>query len=126
MCLVSQNVLVSVKMKDVDRNSFDSLISFIHSEIPWSKKEKLKLNTDIVEDLGVWGDDCEEFFVKFCEKFNVECKKIDINRCGSEGIFFPCIGSLIYLLNLIGITQSYKKEYGYTLKELLELIEKSK
>ncbi len=52
------------------------------------------MNTDIVEDLGVWGDDCEEFFVKFCEKFNVECKKIDINRCGSEGIFFPCIGSL--------------------------------
>ncbi len=100
---------------------FNALITFIAEEIPWAKAKEINKQTDIVNDLGLYGDDCIEILEKFCQKFNLKCSKLDFTRCGQEGID-PVIGVLLKALSVFKQKET-KLKNGYTISELMKLIE---
>ena len=104
-------------------DDFSALIKFIIEEIPWAVKKELDRQTDIVNDLGLYGDDCIEFMKNFCIKFDIECNKLNFSLCGQEGID-PIAGLLL------GVLSAFKKKekavVGLKISDLIELIEKNR
>ena len=106
---------------DVNKDdSFHMMIGFLHKEIPWAKTKKINEQTDIVHDLGLYGDDCIEFLEKFCQEFNLECSRLDFSKCGQEGID-PMTGMLLWILSKF--KRREKRQTGYKILELMRLIE---
>jgi hypothetical protein len=99
-------------------NDYSKLLNLLYQEYPWLKKEKISLNSNIVEDFNLWGDDCITFLEKLCEYFNVSCNKFDGEKCGDEG--FNPLEIIKFIVNII--TSKKDKKYGYTIKELLDII----
>ena len=116
------NVWIGVRIMSVNRNEiFNTLITFIVEEIQWTKKKNLNEQIDIVNDIGLYGDDCIEFLEKFCQKFNLECSKLDFSKCGQEGID-PVTGMLLWILSIFKQEET-KQKNGYKISELMKLIE---
>jgi hypothetical protein len=108
-------------MMNVNRDKvFNALITFIIEEIPWAKKKNLNEQIDIINDLGLYGDDCIEFLEKFCQKFHLKCSKLDFSKCGQEGID-PVTGMLLWLLSIFKLKKTELKN-GYKISELMECI----
>lgn len=50
--------------------TYNEIVEFIVGSVGCNEAE-VKPSTDIVTDLGCWGDDFDEFMVKFMKKFDV-------------------------------------------------------
>ena len=51
-----------------------------------SRRDKVTLDTTLLGDLGVDGDDADEFFVAFAERFHVNLSALNLSRhFGGEG-----------------------------------------
>jgi hypothetical protein len=61
-----------------------------------TRKQHLSGNTDLEKELGVTGDDAEEFMLKFQREFDVDLSNFRFNRYfGGEGfMLIPFIKSL--------------------------------
>jgi hypothetical protein len=86
-------------------------------------KEKIGMDTSIIDDLGVFGDDADELFSAFDERFGIDSQRIDLERFfGHEGmwpweVFFMTFWSLWgFLLLLVGKPFSKKKNYEDDMK----------
>lgn len=64
-------------------NSFDSLKIFI-KDMNIAPQIELSRETTLEQDLGIYGDDIEEFFYRFSKEFNV-----DLSEFKSERYFKP-------------------------------------
>ena len=102
-------------------DTFNAVIAFIVEEIPWANKKNLNEQTDIVNDLGLYGDDCLEFLEKFCKKFNLDCTKLDLSKCGQEGVD-PLTGVLLWIFYILKQRKTMQKN-GYKISELMKFIE---
>jgi hypothetical protein len=67
----------------------DRILSFIGEHWPAPRRHKLSVNTRLVQDLGMDGDDAVEFFKTFGEEFNVSLDGLHARwhqHFGPEGI----------------------------------------
>lgn len=65
--------------------SVDDIISFVREQTG-TRKEKIDIKTDIFNDLGVAGDDCDELMGAYSKKFNVDLSSyLWYFHCGEEG-----------------------------------------
>ena len=116
------NVWIGARTMSAKRDdTFNTVIAFIVEEIPWANKKNLNEQTDIVNDLGLYGDDCLEFLEKFCKKFNLDCTKLDLSKCGQEGVD-PLTGVLLWIFSILKQRKT-KQKNGYKISELMKFIE---
>jgi len=109
-------------MSAKNQKYFEKVISFIESEWPGIKKEDLNINTDIVNELGIYGDDCDEILEKFCEKFSLDCSELDFSKCGTE--IDPITGFFVWIWQKIRRIENNRK-IGIKVLELVQLLEES-
>jgi len=122
MHIKSTNVWIGAKIMSVNKDeTFNILIAFIIEEIPWINKKNIDEQTDLVDDIGLYGDDCIEFLKKFCQRFNIKCSKLDFSKCGKEGID-PVVGMILWVLSIFNRKET-KQKNGYKISELMKLIE---
>lgn len=98
-------------------NQKDQIFLFV-SEFTGFPIEHLSLETTINDELGVDGDDGDEFLEEFAEKFNVDMNQLESVYFGPEGWPIPFLG---FLLRLIGLSEvKYKKCSPLTIELLVK------
>jgi hypothetical protein len=70
---------------------YDKILHFVSSET--RTRKSLSFETDISKDLGVDGDDAEEFMLNFQREFNVDLSNFRFDRyfCGEGFQLIPAI-----------------------------------
>jgi hypothetical protein len=101
---------------------FEFVMNFIKEEIPWAVKMDFGPESDIVNDLVIYGNDCKEFLEKFCHRFGVECAKVDFSKCGDE--IDPVAGLIVWIFSLPRMKKQ-KRKIGIKISELMRLLEES-
>jgi len=106
------------KMNQIEEQVIDLLATQTHYP-----KEKIGIDTSIVDDLGVAGDDADELFSAFDKRFGTDSKKIDSERFfGHDGmwpwevLFMPLRILWGFLRLLVGKTFSKKRNYEDDMK----------
>ena len=103
-------------------NLENKIIEFVSNETRISKKVKINLNTRLLEDIRIDGDDAIEFFEKYSKAFNVNIDDIILKKhFGDEGfnpftIFFSLFCkklSSITVKSLIDSAKEKKWIYDY-------------
>ena len=88
----------------------DEIIKFVQTEL-WDIRKGIDLETRLLEDIGIDGDDADEFFQKYSEKFKVDLSEMNWDKhFGSEG------------LNLLGIFNKsfWEKAESIRIKDLVD------
>ena len=100
---------------------FENLSRFILREY-WGKKDKLTLTTTIERDLGITGDDGDEFLEKFLKEFNIEYDKENFD----PGKYFNDEGFGLINLKVLFGKKTNLPSYDLTLGHLVEIIKEGK
>jgi hypothetical protein len=68
----------------------NNLYDLLHKYTSW-EKSRIKPETDIQYDLGLYGDEAVEFLNEYSQKFNVDISKFDFCKYFHKegGIFMP-------------------------------------
>ncbi len=90
------------------------VIDFIREEF-WSPKWGLSENTDLYKDLGLAGDDVEELFLAFADRFGFPAERMYLGGC------FPDEGEGTFPLSLI--FGKFKPENRCRVRHLVEAVE---
>lgn len=92
------------------------------SEIRQYPKEKIRMDTSIVDDLGVAGDDADELFLAFDEKFGSDSSVLDFERFfGHEGMW-PWEAALMTLVLPWGLIRAlFGKPFAEETKEEINM-----
>ena len=77
-----------------ENDSFNELCEFVKKQTGW---KKLSRDTRLYEDLRIDGDDADDFFMSFGEKFDVSLEELNLNDFFNPEGFDP-IG-LSFLIN---------------------------
>ncbi|MBX3238279.1 MAG: DUF1493 family protein [Chitinophagaceae bacterium] len=95
---------------------FDRILLFIERE-RWKYKKKLSRETTLERDLGITGDDADDFMDAFFKEFNVDISSFDISNYFSGEGFDP-IGISRVILKLQGKKPPKKNLKDITLADL--------
>ena len=69
-------------------NQIEQQVIELLAEVRYYPKEKIGMNTSIIDDLGVAGDDADELFLAFDKKFGTDSRNLDFKRFfGNEGMY---------------------------------------
>lgn len=92
--MIACNVLTQEEMMESRNDLEESIIQFVTE---WTKCRKpIHAQTLLVDDLGIWGDDGDDFLIDFCKRFNIETYGFPVGKYfGYEG--FSIIDSFIDL-----------------------------
>lgn len=81
-------------MKRVRSELEKKVIQFV-AEMVCIPKQSIKLESQLMRDLGLDGDDALEFFKIFQEKFSIDLSKFFVScHFGEEGAYFPLLSDL--------------------------------
>lgn len=104
--------------------NFESLYQFITSKIG-NYSKPISLNTRLEKDLGITGDDADEFMLDFFTKYKIDYSTFEIESFfSSEGFDIFNIGGLIRKLS--GKKTIKKNIYDITVGDLIRAIEVGK
>lgn len=104
----------------MDEAIFDEIVQFIYFQ-RWKYKRKLMLSTTIESDLGITGDDADEFMAAFVEKFNLNPAEFDIGKYFSSEGFDP-IGLSIFLKKLFRMPIQKRSSHELTIGDLVKWV----
>lgn len=58
--------------------SFEALYGFLSDEFPGKRFDDTSPDWRLEEDLGLYGDDADEFIARFSERFGIDISRFDI------------------------------------------------
>lgn len=100
----------------MSKEIFEQIVSFVEKE-RWKYKIALTRETSLEKDLGITGDDADDFMGAFFKEFKIKQESFDIsNYFGSEG--FDPLGISTVILKLTGKARKRKILRDITLGEL--------
>ena len=80
-------------------SKLEEIKDFVMAEKLVRKREKLLASTRLSEDIGLEGDDADEFLEAFAKKFNVDFSQFDFHKYFAEEGWDP-IRFFIYMTGL--------------------------
>ncbi|PWU02598.1 MAG: hypothetical protein C5B52_05085 [Bacteroidetes bacterium] len=101
-------------------NPFDRIVNFVEKQ-RWKYKKKLSRSTTLERDLGITGDEADEFMLAFFKEFNIDYSSFDpSNYFGVE--YFDFLGLSKLMLRLKGTKNGQKETKDLTLGDLERVV----